>query len=139
MKTFINIAVAILGTAFIILLAMWLVPTTQESLPPTVVFRYTTSIPELSHMIKPGDLLIDSMGNAYMKVASVSVKSMNTAVVDPSGKIAIVPNPQKWEIIFKAIPIGEGIVPKFIIGGSLYIRSPRWRKLVRVINMEATP
>ncbi|GEM_PF-2324560 len=136
MKLLLNFIGAVITGLLIIGLAIWIIPSTNGNTAPTVVFRYTTSIPEVAHMVKPGDVIIDTMRNPIMKVASVSIHSLQSAIVMPSGTIGIVDNPQVWEITFKAIPFQEGIIPNFVIGGSIYIETPRWRKLVRVIEME---
>ncbi|UZN22738.1 hypothetical protein GM182_02150 [bacterium 3DAC] len=136
MKLFFNLIAAVIISFMILGLAIWMVPSTAGHTAPTVVFRYTTSIPEIAHMVKPGDIIIDTMRNPIMKVASVSVQSLKSAMVMPSGTIRIIDNPQVWEITFKAVPLHEGLIPKFVIGGSVYIETPRWRKLVRVIEME---
>jgi hypothetical protein len=136
MKLLLNLIGAVITGLLIVGLAIWIVPTTSGSMAPTVVFRYTTSIPEVAHMVKPGDVIIDTMRNPIMKVASVSIHSLQSAIVMPSGTVGIIDNPQVWEITFKATAFHEGIIPNFVIGGSLYIETPRWRKLVRVIEME---
>ncbi len=129
------VASAILS-AFIIGLAIWIIPSTTNNIVPAATFRYTTSIPELAHMVKIGDLIIDSMNNPIMKVSSVSIRPLKVAMIAPSGTVRIINDPQVWEVIFKANPINKGIVPPMVLGGSLYIQTPRWKKLVRVIELE---
>ncbi len=136
MKTLVNILTAALLTALIIGLAMWMVPSSNGEVAPTVIFRYTTSIPETAHMVKVGDVILDSLQKPYMKVASVTVRHIREALITPSGTATTIDNPAEWEVIFKTVPFGKGILPKFVVGGSMYIETPRWKKLVRVIEVE---
>ena len=134
MKIITDFIIGITLACLIIGLATWMVPL-KESTAPTVMFRYTTSSPELSHIVKVDDVIIDYLGKPYMKVSSVSITSIPKAIILPSGTVGIVNNPTQWEVIFTAIPIDTGIVPPFITGGSMYVESKRWRKLVRVIRV----
>lgn len=139
MRTAVNIVVAIFSTVLIIGLALWMVPSSNGMVSPTVIFRYTTSIAETAHMVKVGDVILDSLQKPYMKVASVTIRHIKETLITPSGTLTTIDNPGEWEVIFKATPFGKGILPNFVIGGSMYIETPRWKKLVRVIEVGKKP
>jgi len=136
MRTIISLIFATVTSILLVFFAINIIPNSGGEIAPVVTFRYTTSIKELTNMVKVGDVIVDDMQNPIMKVASVSIRSLNSAIVTPTGEVKVVDNPQVWEVTFTARGINKGIIPNFIIGGSVYLESNRWRKLVRVIDIQ---
>lgn len=110
---------------------------TEANIPASAVLTYTSKTYSLCHMVKPGDPILDALGNKIMSVQAVVVEPNKTWLMMPTGEITSVDVPGSCRVtITLKREKPRGLIEKFLIGGTYKITSNRWVRKMRVLEVE---
>ncbi len=110
---------------------------TQANIPASVTLTYTSKTSALCHMVRPGDPILDALGNTIMTVKSVMVEPDKTWLMTPDGEITPVDIPGSCRVTVTLTRVKDsGLIEKFLVGGTYNIRSNRWIRKMRVLEVK---
>ena len=109
----------------------------KANIPASVTLTYTSKTSALCHMVKPGDPILDALENTIMIVKSVTIEPDKTWLMTPNGEITSVDVPGSCRVTVTLTRVKDsGLIENFLIGGTYNIRSNRWIRKMRVLEVE---